>query len=118
MKLEDKVDGVEVNRKHPDTFQIPTDEEKAAVKPGDYVKIGFNDHELEITEHMWVHVTGEGKGILNNDPVIVDMVIGDEVTFEPRHILGIITDPNISPMVVITESNSVHYVTGTRPCAW
>ena len=35
------VDGVEMNRNHPDTFHIPDADEKAAIKVGDFVKIGF-----------------------------------------------------------------------------
>lgn len=33
--------GVKMNRKHPDTFWVPSDEEKAAVQPGTIVKLMF-----------------------------------------------------------------------------
>ncbi|MEL6274771.1 MAG: DUF2314 domain-containing protein, partial [Bacteroidota bacterium] len=49
-------DGEEYNRRYPDTFDIPSAEEKSAIKPGDLVKLMFafgtaEDHDVE---RMWV----------------------------------------------------------------
>lgn len=89
------VDGVEMNRAHPDTFEIPSDAEKqAAVSlPGCYVKIGFIVEPR--TERMWVCVErvnqdGTISGWLDNDPVVAVMLKhGDRITFELRHILAV-----------------------------
>lgn len=81
------LDGVERNKQHPLTFEIPTVDEKAAVKPGDFVKIGFEMYGRG--ERMWVEVTESGKGLLNNDPVLMPMVCGEPVEFESKHILSI-----------------------------
>lgn len=82
------LDGVERNRMFPSTFEIPSDEAKMAVQPGDFVKIGF---ELgRQCERMWVEVKGAGFGELNNDPVMMPMVCGEPVHYENRHILSII----------------------------
>lgn len=82
------VDGVEQNRLYPATFEIPSEEAKAAVRPGDFVKIGFQYQGL--CERMWVQVHGDGFGELNNDPVRVPMVCGETVHYERYHILSII----------------------------
>ena len=83
-------DGVAMNAAHPLTFEIPTDEEKADIKPGDFVKLGFIGN---MTERMWVEVTEPGKGLLNNDPVVVDMECGDPVEYEPKNVLSILKKP-------------------------
>lgn len=92
-------DGVVLNSENPSTFEIPTPDEKAALVPGDFVKLGFScpkEHKRpgvsdRITgERMWVLVTGDGVGDLNNDPVVMPLKDGDPIKFEPRHILSII----------------------------
>ncbi len=102
------VDGVEMNRNHPDTFHIPDADEKAAIKVGDFVKIGFiptddaKKEGIDITERMWVKVSeldaprGDSEplfltGTLANDPFVFSDVLSfeDVVSFENRHILSI-----------------------------
>lgn len=83
--------GVKMHRNHPDTFQIPSDEEKAAIQPGDFVKLMFDagDHG---TERMWVKVTSLDPlaGTLANSPFgIPDLSFGDHITFAPKHIICI-----------------------------
>lgn len=82
------LDGIKRNKQHPDTFEIPTSEEKTALKVGDLVKLCFADK-----ERMWVVVTKVSKtaieGKLDNHPVIVNMKLGDKVVFERKHIIGI-----------------------------
>lgn len=84
------IDGVDRNKAHPKTFNIPTEEEKAAVKTGDFIKIGF---ELDnMCERMWVQVTEPGKGLLNNDPELLPMQCDEPVEYEPKHIIAIWSD--------------------------
>ncbi len=81
------------NLQHPLTFHIPTLEQIEALQPGDFVKLIFEDR-----ERMWVKITSregdEFTGVLNNDPVIVDMKCGDKVLFYSRHIASIWSDEN------------------------
>jgi len=90
------LDGVALNLENPDSFEIPSEEEKARVKVGDFVKIGFKHNAgprgaLISAERMWVQVTGPGVGVLDNDPVVVFMTIGDKVKFKPKNILSILS---------------------------
>lgn len=87
------IDGVERNREAPDTFEIPSDEEKAAVKEGMFVKLGFvlSGVDGPSAERMWVKVTGGNIGMLANDPVFAPMMYGCKVEFKPENILSIQT---------------------------
>jgi hypothetical protein len=86
------MDGVAASDLYPSTFSIPSDEEKSAVKPGDFVKIGFL-HPRHPGERMWVKVTEPGKGTLGNTPVVFIGLLkyGEEILYEPKHILDILT---------------------------
>jgi len=102
------LDGVAVNREHPDTFHIPSYEHKMFVIPGDHVKLMFeSDGEVE---RMWVVITA-GKlmkakhdsdgctwpcnhvlytGTLANDPFMIEgLVYGDTVSFTADNIIDI-----------------------------
>lgn len=86
---------VAMNRKHPDTFHIPSGIEIQALKVGDYVKLIFvpTDEDL-MTERMWVRITGRTIhggfiGVLDNEPVSVPIQCGDPVTFSHYHIASI-----------------------------
>ncbi len=102
------VDGIEMNRNHPDTFHIPDTAEKSAIKVGDFVKIGFiptpeaRELGIDMTERMWVKVSeldasrGDLEplfltGTMANAPFVFSDVLshGDAVSFENRHILSI-----------------------------
>lgn len=70
------------------------------LKPGDYVKIGFNDHidgEV-ITEHMWIKVTeimnnNTYLGELDNDPVYLTNVhCGLPTVFNVKEVAEILKD--------------------------
>ncbi|MDX9668726.1 hypothetical protein [Pseudomonas sp. P8_250] len=53
------VDGVEQSAKHPSTFEVPTAEEKLAVKSGTFVKIGVLtgfDKARPSAERFWLKV--------------------------------------------------------------
>lgn len=85
------VDAEARNRAHPDTFEIPPKKVREEIALGDYAKLIFDDR-----ERMWVQVTKRFTidekvvyhGTLNNDPVsIPDLADGDEVVFEPKHVI-------------------------------
>lgn len=78
-------------------FTIPTPEERAAVQPGDIVKLvfGLTEPEGEIAaERMWVIVDGMDAagyiGTLDSDPeYITSIEAGDEVRFDASHIIEV-----------------------------
>lgn len=84
------LDGEAQNRRHPRTFHIPSILEKMRIEPGDFVKLGFSCPDHEGQERMWVRVTHEGKGTLNNDPAFLPLQDGMTVEFQRQHILGIL----------------------------
>ena len=88
------IDGVARNAENPDTFAIPSLEERKSVQAGDYVKLGFECEDEELGgERMWVEVTTTGEkltGTVGNDPIVIpELKFGDEVRFEHRHIIGL-----------------------------
>ena len=87
-------DGAERNREHPDTFWVPSTEEKADVAPGDLVKLMFEMSDWG--ERMWVRVTKVGprqlEGGLDNEPYAIPRLTwGHTVKFERKHIIDIDT---------------------------
>lgn len=89
--------GTEAHARHPNTFWIPSEDEKAAVTPGTLVKLMFHVRKLG-GERMWVEVTGvEGRrwrGRLVNDPFFIPRLRpGDEVKFTPDEIIDITETP-------------------------
>jgi uncharacterized protein YegJ (DUF2314 family) len=89
------VDGVERNETNPDTFWIPSKEDKNSLSVGDMVKLGFLDKQ-GAGERMWVEITekheGSFKGILQNTPLWIKLTHGDEVSFESKHIIDLIKE--------------------------
>jgi hypothetical protein len=84
--------GVDRNRRHPDTFEIPDEAIRLSIKPGDRVKLGF-ELSRGPGDRMWVDVTRVGKrklvGILFNEPVFIPRLeSGDKVKFRREHIIG------------------------------
>lgn len=83
------VDAQEMGRKHPDTFEVPTNEELDAIKKGDSVKIC----DEEAGERFWVTVDeidgNKITGFVNNQLVSSDLHYGDLISFETRHIYSI-----------------------------
>lgn len=94
-------DGVDRHERHPDTFEIPSDDDKAAIEPGMIVKLMFEMRD-GWGERMWVRVKRlKGKrlvGELVNDPVgIPRLLYGDEITFTRDHVIDIdIVDAPVS----------------------
>lgn len=92
-------DGDARNLTHPDTFWVPNTAEKAAIQPGDIVKLMFEPSffppgSLKIGERMWVRVTKVGprklEGRLDNDPELFPrLAYDDKIKFERRHVINI-----------------------------
>lgn len=96
------IDGEDRHELNPDTFEIPTLEERANLKEGDYAKLIFriamdDTGERDCHERMWAIVqerTSSGYiGTLDNQPGAVDddhsLQYGSRVAFEPRHVIDI-----------------------------
>jgi hypothetical protein len=88
--------GVELHRAHPQTFDIPDDELKSLLIPGDSVKVMFEMRD-GWCERMWVQITKVSRrrirGTLENLPVgIPRLMPGDTVRFSPDHVIDIDLD--------------------------
>jgi len=94
------IDGEQMNAVYPDTFWIPSEADRRSIKLGYLVKLMFavpdseNDDDGVGAERMWVSVTtiaGDTfTGALANSPFFLnDIKFGDEVMFEPKHIIAI-----------------------------
>lgn len=100
MSLYQLTDGQDMHQRHPDTFGVPNDEELAALRVGDFVKLGFqSDDDEEPGERMWVEVTdlpiavdfgSIHVGRLANQPVVYTHLRPDmAIAFQLRHVLAI-----------------------------
>jgi Uncharacterized protein conserved in bacteria (DUF2314) len=96
--------GVKRNREHPETFEIPDEEDRQAIEPGVVVKLLFDTTDLwgrrNWGERMWVEIVAVKKrhivGVLDNDPIgIPRLYRGDQVKFRRHHIVGILWRPDI-----------------------
>lgn len=84
------VDVVARSRRHRLTFHVPSEEERGSLRPGDVVKLVFDD-----LERMWVEVceaaAGRYRGILLNKPAVLLAVRrGDYVDFGPEHVADVV----------------------------
>ena len=107
--------GVASAESYPETFQIPSSEERSSIGVGDIVKLHFSvaaegeddpDETVVLSERMWVIVKGITApylwGVLDNVPSWstdeveeeekFDLKLGSEVVFLPEHILSIHKD--------------------------
>jgi len=112
-------DAEPIAAEHPDTFYMPSLEERNALKPGQLVKLIFRiltvdeaGEEKLCVERMWVVVTGrEGKfytGKLDNQPYCThDMNPGMPLYFEARHVINIDEDTLINLDEYYKEENEV-----------
>ncbi|MCU1351567.1 MAG: hypothetical protein JWM05_776 [Acidimicrobiales bacterium] len=83
----------------PDTFPIPSLEERTALRTGDMVKLVFVLDPPPASganaERMWVEISlahddGSYEGWLTNHPVVItSLETSTLVAFEPRHVAGI-----------------------------
>lgn len=95
-------DGDERNKKYPQSFWVPSPDEKAEIQPGDIVKLMFEPSFFppgsdKIGERMWVRVTKVGphqlEGRLDNDPICFPrLAYDDTIKFERKHIIDITFD--------------------------
>jgi uncharacterized protein YegJ (DUF2314 family) len=86
--------GIESNKAYPNTFWIPSDEDKDLLDIGDACKLIFEpDNEEQLTERMWVNIIeingDEFVGELDNNPVSLNMKPGDLVKFHRDAIVDI-----------------------------
>lgn len=94
------LDGIEQNKLHPKTFEIPTEKTKKEIKPVDFVKLCFEKLQKASSfnsERMWVKVIsikGEKlSGTIANDPVIFEeLKYDDKIKFETKHIISILNE--------------------------
>lgn len=101
--------GIKWNQKHPETFDIPTEAEKAALTPGTSVKLMFNQSD-DWTERMWVRVTKVGRfrivGDLINEPFggFPRLCPGSRIKFRSKHIIDITkddVDPGLAEIALV-----------------
>ena len=82
--------GIESNREHPDSFWVPSADEKAELRPGDLVKLMWLV-KRDAGERMWVRVTHrDGSrlvGSLENWPLFVRMDPGEKIKFHVDDIM-------------------------------
>lgn len=92
------VNGVEMNKLHPDTFQIPSASHKSNILANMYVKIGVFAKSVH-SEKFWVKVIGVMDGMIygtvNNDLICTDehnLKCDDEVCFHVDAVLDILEE--------------------------
>ena len=98
------VDGEEMAKADPDSFEVPTRDEKDALRLVDQCKLEFERVPARggiCGERMWVLVTerigDQLRGTLSNQPVVIESLnFGDVVEFEIRHVLAIQAAPPLS----------------------
>jgi hypothetical protein len=86
------INGVEMNKKHPDTFHIPGDNTRKGLEVGAYAKIGLN-HPKRGGELFWVEITevraGDYVGRIDNDLVLYpELDCKTQLVFLHDHVLG------------------------------
>ena len=88
--------GVELHGLAPETFYLPSAEERTNLRPGDFAKLMFRmtDGEQTAVERMWVlvrEVRPDGYvGILDNEPFCtLSIQRGLSLQFHADHVIGI-----------------------------
>ena len=96
-------DGEARQRAAPTTFQIPDEDIRAGLQPGDLAQLIFrivvdpdDEEDPESVERMWVIVRERTEtgymGVLNNKPATIGendfLWVGAELPFEARHIIS------------------------------
>jgi hypothetical protein len=91
--------GVDAQAESPETFRIPSANDRESLGRGDFAKLifRFSDGSREFVERMWVIVEAVGPegyaGILDNNPYNTDEIrAGGRVKFTPAHIIQIRRD--------------------------
>lgn len=78
--------GLERHRQYPDSFWVPDDEEKAGLRPGDFVRLMWSvKRYVAAGERMWVEITHRNGdqlvGRLDNWPVFVHLRPDEVISF-------------------------------------
>ncbi|HSZ74676.1 MAG TPA: hypothetical protein VK779_07645 [Rhizomicrobium sp.] len=87
------IDGVELNRQHPDTFLIPSVTERTSAKVGELVKVGVESTERGF-ERFWVEIVNridDGRYVGRVDNDLADgwgFNYNDHIIFAAQHILA------------------------------
>jgi hypothetical protein len=91
--------GVDAQGESPQTFHIPSANDRASLGRGDFAKLifRFSDGNREFVERMWARVESVGPegyvGILDNNPCgTVEVLAGARVKFTPNHVIQIQRD--------------------------
>jgi uncharacterized protein YegJ (DUF2314 family) len=90
------------NQKHPQSFMLPSLPDDLV---GTTVKLIFQDIHTGAGERMWVKVVSKQnniyKGLLDNMPFYIDDLIdGDEVEFEAKHVADIYRPSSQAPIEI------------------
>lgn len=93
--------GLVRHREAPDTFEIPSDEDKELLRPGDVAKLMWSVRRLP-GERMWVTIINrDGDHLvatLSNSPVFVHMEHGETVKFHIDDIIDFEFGDEVLPM--------------------
>jgi hypothetical protein len=90
------MDAQKQHNKYPDTFWIPDLNDRKSMKIGTICQLVFLGQKH--SERMWVIITEVDNdnedikytGTLDNDPIYIRYIkCGDEVKFEPKHVIKI-----------------------------
>ena len=91
--------GVDAQAESPETFRIPSANDRASLGRGDFAKLifRFSDSNREFVERMWVRVETVGPdgyvGILDNNPCGTGEIrAGGRVKFNSNHVIQIQRD--------------------------
>lgn len=93
------IDGEERAKSSPETFSIPSEDERWGLRVGDFAKIGLSSENGG--ERFWVKISNvrdsESEeciytGLVNNDLIVFAIPFGSPVEFDPCHVLSIIRD--------------------------
>jgi hypothetical protein len=98
------VNAIELNRRYPETFEIPSLDERQSLSHGDFAKIIFlREANGRKEERMWVEVLelqsdGTYIGRLDNVPSLFsNLKLNDRVAFGPENICDIDTGNKPTP---------------------
>ena len=108
-------------KSYPDTFFIPSLEDRESIEPGSLVKLIFSGRDSSgraVNERMWVRVESRGasrvyRGQLDNDPVFLrGLRRGDRISFRPIHVTEIITKTGALTATVVLGAAVLSVVAG------
>lgn len=87
---------VDRHGEHPDTFEIPDEQDRNSLNPGDYAKVivlvtGNDDCK---GERVWIEIKEKRNntyiGVIANRPMRFKGTLGDEIEFGPENICNVL----------------------------